>query len=131
MDMESYFRFVAALVFVLALIGLIALLARRFVPGARTVNRGKKRRLALIEVLPLDTKRRLVLLRRDDTEHLIVLGPNGDLVVERNIGTTFNQLLPDGDIAQGSAQKLHGRDAASAGTINSNVDAPKDRDVLP
>tara|TARA_R110001583_G_scaffold32107_7_gene110036 strand:- start:54933 stop:55388 length:456 start_codon:yes stop_codon:yes gene_type:complete len=95
MDIGSYFRFVAALVFVLAMIGVLALLARRFVPGARSVNRGKIRRLALIEVLPLDAKRRLVLIRRDDTEHLIVLAPNGDMVVERNIGTTFDQLLPD------------------------------------
>lgn len=103
MDMGSYFRFVAALVFVLGMIGVIALLARRLVPGARTVNRGKKRRLALIEVLPLDAKRRLVLVRRDDTEHLIVLSPNGDVVVERNIGTTFEQLLGDKPTAESAA----------------------------
>lgn len=99
MELSAYFRFVAALLFVLGIIGVFALLARRFVPGARNINRrGTKRRLAIIEVVPVDTKRRLVLLRRDDTEHLVMLGPNGDTVVERNIGTHFSDLLtPDPD----------------------------------
>lgn len=94
MEISAYFRFVAALVFVLGIIGLFALLARRFIPGARNTNRrGSKRRLSIVEVLPVDTKRRLVLLKRDDTEHLILLGQNGDTVVERNIGTHFSDLL--------------------------------------
>ncbi|AUG52020.1 FliO/MopB family protein [Thalassospira marina] len=125
MDMGSYFRFIAALVFVLALIGVIALLARRFVPGARTINRGKKRRLALIEVLPLDAKRRLVLVRRDDTEHLIVLSPNGDVVVERNIGTTFEQLLGDEDATETR------KDAPQTTTDSENRTARNDRNVMP
>ncbi|PKR55949.1 FliO/MopB family protein [Thalassospira marina] len=125
MDMGSYFRFIAALVFVLALIGVIALLARRFVPGARTVNRGKKRRLALIEVLPLDAKRRLVLVRRDDTEHLIVLSPNGDVVVERNIGTTFEQLLGDEDATETR------KDVPQTTTDSENRTARNDRNVMP
>lgn len=94
MELSAYFRFVAALLFVLGVIGVFALLARRFVPGARNINRrGVKRRLSVVEVVPVDTKRRLVLLRRDDTEHLVMLGPNGDTVVERNIGTHFSEIL--------------------------------------
>lgn len=94
MELSAYFRFVAALLFVLGIIGVFALLARRFVPGARNINRrGVKRRLAVVEVVPVDTKRRLVLLKRDDTEHLVMLGPNGDIVVERNIGTHFSEIL--------------------------------------
>ena len=94
MELSTYFRFVAALVFVLGIIGVLALIARRFVPGARNINRrGVKRRLSIVEVVPVDTKRRLVLLKRDDTEHLVMLGPTGDTVVERNIGTHFSDLL--------------------------------------
>ncbi len=129
MDMGSYFRFVAALVFVLGLIGIIALLARRLVPGARTVNRGKKRRLALIEVLPLDAKRRLVLVRRDDTEHLIVLSPNGDVVVERNIGTTFDQLL--GDPADAPVSKDAPQNTAKHTAKDTARTAPNDRNMMP
>ena len=94
MELSAYFRFVAALVFILGVIGLLALLARRFIPGARNVNRrGVKRRLSIVEVIPVDTKRRLVLVKRDDTEHLIMLGPNTDTVVERNIGMHFSDML--------------------------------------
>jgi flagellar protein FliO/FliZ len=94
MELSAYFRFVAALLFVLGIIGVFALLARRFLPGARNINRrGSKRRLSVVEVVPVDTKRRLVLLKRDDTEHLVMIGPNGDTVIERNIGMQFSELL--------------------------------------
>lgn len=99
MELSAYFRFVAALLFVLGIIGVFALLARRFVPGARNINRrGVKRRLSVVEVIPVDTKRRLVLLKRDDTEHLVMLGPTGDTVIERNIGTHFTDLINTGDL---------------------------------
>lgn len=94
MDLSAYYRFVAALLFVLGIIGIFALVARRIIPGARNINRrGSKRRLSVVEVVPVDTKRRLVLLRRDDTEHLVMLGPQGDMVIERNIGTHFVDLI--------------------------------------
>jgi flagellar protein FliO/FliZ len=43
---------------------------------------GRKRRLQTVEILPLDSKTRAVLLRRDDTEHLVVIGPDSLAVVE-------------------------------------------------
>ncbi len=96
MEFSAYFRFVAALVFVLGMIGVLALVARRFIPGARNINRrSKERRLSIVEVVPVDTKRRLVLFKRDDTEHLVLLGPSGDCVIERNIGTHFSEVLSD------------------------------------
>lgn len=96
MEFSAYFRFVAALVFVLGMIGILALVARRFIPGARNINRrNKQRRLSIIEVVAVDTKRRLVLFKRDDTEHLVLLGPSGDSVIERNIGTRFSEVLSD------------------------------------
>ncbi|ACI98317.1 FliO/MopB family protein [Rhodospirillum centenum] len=83
MDATSYLRFIVALVFVLALIGVFGLLLRRFGPGAGLVARARgDRRLAVVEVLPLDAKRRLVLVRRDGVEHLLLLGAATDLVVE-------------------------------------------------
>ena len=86
MDAGNYLRFVAALLFVLGLIALATWLARRFGLGgqAPTVRRGE-RRLKVVETMTLDSKHRAVLLRRDDTEHLVVLGANGDLVVETGI----------------------------------------------
>ena len=83
MDLELYSRFLLALLAVLALIGLLAWLARRFGLGGRLVpNKGRHRRLSIVEVLTLDSRRKLVLLRRDQTEHLVLLGPGRDLLLE-------------------------------------------------
>jgi flagellar protein FliO/FliZ len=87
-EIESYARFVLALAAVLGLIGLLAFAARRFglMPGA-VAGGGKGRRLGVVEAMPLDGKRRLVLIRRDEREHLIMLSPGDgpDLVIERDI----------------------------------------------
>ncbi|GAB6054231.1 hypothetical protein JCM17960_30510 [Magnetospira thiophila] len=89
MTIEDYIQFGAALVFVLGLVGLLALIGRRFGMGNRMPNRGavRRKRLSLVEVMPVDARRRLVLVRRDDREHLILLGhgTGADLLVERNI----------------------------------------------
>ena len=44
-----------------------------------------KRRLKVVEALPLDARRRLVLLQRDNKQHLVILGPNGETVIETDI----------------------------------------------
>lgn len=86
MQAGSYLQAVIALVFVLALIGGFALLARRFGFGfpTQTIG-GRNRRVAIVEATMLDGKRRLVLVRRDSTEHLILLGPTSETVVEGGI----------------------------------------------
>ena len=78
-------QFVLALAFVLALIGILATLAKRFGFGYATSATRGRRRLAVSEIIPLDGKRKLVLLRRDTTEHLVILGPNSELLVEGDI----------------------------------------------
>jgi hypothetical protein len=78
-----FFAFVA----VLALIGVAAWLVRRFATnrlGANT-NRGRMPRLAVIDAAAVDGRRRLVLVRRDNMEHLIMIGGPTDIVVESNI----------------------------------------------
>ena len=77
-----------ALAFVLGLIGLIAWLARRSGFVVRpTLPRSFSGpgRLAVSEVHAVDAKRRLVLVRRDDTEHLLLFGASGEVVIERGI----------------------------------------------
>ena len=77
-------KFAAALVFVLALMGGLALVMRRLNDRHGLALPGK-RRLKIVESLSLDTKRRLVLLRRDDREHLVILGANGETLIESGI----------------------------------------------
>ncbi len=79
--------FFLAFVAVLALIGVSAWLVRRFAGnrlGANT-NRGRMPRLAVIDAAAVDGRRRLVLVRRDNIEHLLMIGGPTDIVVEPNI----------------------------------------------
>lgn len=87
MEFWGYLKFLLALVFVLGLIGLATTAARRMGLGfpVGALKKPGNRRLSVVEAAPLDGRRRLVLIRRDDTEHLIVLGPNSELVIETGI----------------------------------------------
>lgn len=90
-----YFQFAVALIFVLSLIGILALVGRKFGLGYRVPPRSGRKRLGIVEIMPLDAKRRLVLISRDDTEHLVLLGPTSETVVERGIA----KAEPDADFA--------------------------------
>jgi flagellar protein FliO/FliZ len=87
MSADIYWRFLLALILVLALIFAVAWIARRLGVGGRFIATGGKKRLAMVEVLPLDGRRRLVLVRRDGVEHLVLLGLNNDVLVESGIGS--------------------------------------------
>ena len=106
MDPTEYLRFAAALIFVLALIGAAAFALRAFgfmTPG----NRNKaERRMTIVETLMLDPRRRLMIVRRDNVEHLLLLGMSGETIVERAVklpeistdpipGTTFLTIRPE------------------------------------
>jgi flagellar protein FliO/FliZ len=80
MELEAYLRFGLALLFVLGLIGLCAWGAKRLGMTPR-VSAGAGR-----------AKRRLVLVRRDDREHLLLLGAAQDVVVESGIAAPAAEL---------------------------------------
>jgi flagellar protein FliO/FliZ len=85
-EMPLAARFFIAFLVVLALIGVTAWLVRRF--GANRLGstaRGRQPRLAVIDAATVDGRRRLVLIRRDNIEHLLMIGGPTDLVVEPNI----------------------------------------------
>lgn len=86
MSWGSYAQALLALIFVLALIGLLTVVARRFGFGSPSPTIGhKNKRVRIIEVTQLDARRRLVLVARDDHEHLILLGGDREQVVETGI----------------------------------------------
>jgi len=76
MDLADAARAIAALALTLGLIGLAGVLARRYGPSTlfRTAKPKADRRLAVVETLMLDPARRLVLVRFDDQERLLLLG---------------------------------------------------------
>ena len=91
MEIEAvnYLKFVLALVFVLGLIGGFAILAKRAGLGNRgAIVHGKSKRLSIIESMSLDPKRRVVLIRRDDAEHLVLLGVQNEQIIETGLAVT-------------------------------------------
>ncbi len=78
-------RILFGFVAVLGLIALSAFAARKLGLASATGGMAKKRRLAIVETLAIDARRRVVIIKCDDTEHLIVLSATGETVVERNL----------------------------------------------
>ena len=86
METASLITSVLALAFVLALIGLINVALRRFGPDkifyALQKKKGAKR-LSVQDTLVLDARRRIVLVKCDKTEHLILLGATTEQVIAK------------------------------------------------
>src|SRR5271154_4692138 len=86
-EMPLAVRFFLAFLIVLGLIGATAWGVRRFGAGRLGSGsaRGRQPRLAVIDYASVDGRRRLILVRRDNVEHLLMIGGPTDVVVEPNI----------------------------------------------
>ncbi len=84
MSPDDILKIAAAIAVILVLILIGIAIFRRF--GGEV--RGKRgSRLAVTEFRELDKMRHLVLIRRDDQEHLLLIGGAQDLVIETNINS--------------------------------------------
>jgi hypothetical protein len=86
-EMPLPVRFFIAFLIVLGLIGATAWIVRRFGAGRLDgpTARGRQPRLAVIDAAVVDGRRRLILIRRDNVEHLLMIGGPTDVVIEPNI----------------------------------------------
>ncbi|WP_426228228.1 flagellar biosynthetic protein FliO [Pararhizobium sp. DWP3-4] len=78
----------------LCLVGVLRFMRNR--PSSPFIRGGKNRqpRLAVLDAAAIDTRRRLVLVRRDDVEHLIMIGGPTDVVIESRIASTAQPQAP-------------------------------------
>lgn len=83
LDLEQYWTFGLALLIVLILIGILFWIIQKLGVGGGKGRRGS--RLGIVEAAVVDRSRRLVLIRRDAVEHLVMIGGPQDVVVETNI----------------------------------------------
>lgn len=60
--------------------------------------RGRQPRLGIVDIYELDRQRQLILLRRDNVEHLLLVGGPNDVVIERNINRSMGARLPTEDL---------------------------------
>ncbi|WP_245444162.1 flagellar biosynthetic protein FliO [Microvirga sp. KLBC 81] len=91
--------FVIAFAIILALVALFGLVLRKLT-GARLMmpgsdrSRSRQPRLGIVDVYDLDRQRQLLLLRRDNVEHLLLIGGPNDVVIETNIVRVAGARLP-------------------------------------
>ncbi len=94
-------RAVAAFAFVIGLILILSATYKKWAQGRRGgLGRGRDKRLGIIEVASIDPRRQLVLVRRDDQEHLLLIGGANDVVIEVGIARPIA-------VAKESGPRLH------------------------
>ncbi len=85
-ELPQFIRLILALAFVLALMGGLAFLSKKLgLSNNASVKSGGKKRLQIVEALPLDARRRLAIIKCDEREHLVILNANSETVIEKNI----------------------------------------------
>ncbi|MCD8497257.1 MAG: flagellar biosynthetic protein FliO [Alphaproteobacteria bacterium] len=85
-SLTEILKLAAALAFVVALMGGLSLAIRKLgLAENMSVKSGNVKRLKIVEAIPLDPRRRAVLLRCDDKDHLVILGPNGETVIKTDL----------------------------------------------
>lgn len=110
-DYLEYLRYIGALGLVLVLIFALAWSLRRYGNQNLSGGRGRReKRLSVLEVLPIDPRRRLVLIGHDDREHLLLLGHERDLLIAS--GPAF---APASAINDSQMERATGSGAADPG----------------
>ncbi|MBG1231186.1 flagellar biosynthetic protein FliO [Aestuariivirga litoralis] len=90
-DLQPYYNFIIAAAAVVAALLILVFLLKQI----NTRGRGRKgHRLGIVEYHEVDQTRRLVLVRRDGVEHLILIGGAHDIVVESGITDHVRRDLP-------------------------------------
>lgn len=87
-EVPTAVRFVIAFGVVLALIAITFVALRKFAGRKLPLSnagRARQPRLGVLDAFAIDSRRRLVLIRRDNVEHLIMIGGPNDVLVESEI----------------------------------------------
>ncbi|MCF3642416.1 flagellar biosynthetic protein FliO [Rhizobium sp. TRM95111] len=126
-------KFIIAAVVVLLGLACLALVfwILRNRPSSPFVRGGRNRqpRLAVLDAAAIDTRRRLVLVRRDDVEHLLMIGGPSDIVVEsRIVGAT---VVPVEDVQAAAAATERARPTTPAASPPVAAPPAPVRDVPP
>jgi len=78
--------YIVSIMLLIALAGLAFWIARQSLGlGGMSMFQGKVKRLGVVESTAMDGRRRLLLVRRDNVEHLIMTGGPVDVVIETGI----------------------------------------------
>jgi len=101
-ELPQIVRLLIALGIVIAMMGGLAWIVRKL--GLATpvsIKSDDKRRLEIVESLPMDARRRLAIIRCDGREHLVILSATGETVVERDILSASHDSLSHRTVVDG------------------------------
>lgn len=84
MDFTQYIQLGLALVFVLALMGLLSFVLKK-VNYAQSGMMGKNNRIQIVEQRMIDSKHKVAIVRCDDKDHLVMMGQNGNTVIKADM----------------------------------------------
>jgi flagellar protein FliO/FliZ len=90
----------AIVAFLIAALLVLYIIRLLFGRGIRSAARKGLRRLDVVDVFDLDRERQLVIVRRDNTEHLLLIGGPNDLLVEAAIAPSEASARPARDARQ-------------------------------
>ncbi len=116
--------FALGLVLVLIVFGLWLL--KMLTRAGENINRGKQKRLTVVDTAIVDGKRKVMIIRRDNVEHLVMTGGPQDLVIETGIAP------PEPVQARRPAQRQAPAQPTAAPDIATPImpDRPVSRDVV-
>lgn len=116
MDWLSLSKYAFSLIFVLSLMGGLALVLRYLDQKSGSLNflknAASKRRIQVIEKLPVDRQKSALILRIDHKEYLVISGPNGETVLETKDSSDGN-IVP---YSKDQKDRLFAQDSAKTGT---------------
>ena len=101
-------QFAIAFAIILILLVLLGLVLRKvwggrlIMPGSDRAGRSRQPRLGIVDVYDLDRQRQLLLLRRDNVEHLLLIGGPNDVVIETNIVRVAGARVPAPPVDMGA-----------------------------
>lgn len=97
-ELSTPVKAIISLAFVLLLVVVAGLILRRITGGRLKFPgqgaRARQPRLGIVDVFEMDRQRQLVLLRRDNVEHLVMIGGPNDLVIEASIVRSARAQVP-------------------------------------
>lgn len=106
MDVTDYLRFVLALILVVGLIMALSWGLKRLGVGLSNPGTTSRKRLQTVESATIDSRHRLILVRRDQTEHLVLVGPTSSQVIEAGIPAPVGDIVaPEAPPSIGDAIK--------------------------
>lgn len=84
-DPIQILKLLAALIFVVALMGGLSILLRKLGLAENYTASKSEKRLKIVETLAVDARRRIAIIQCDKDQHLVIIGPQGETVIKTDL----------------------------------------------